>query len=166
MRRRDARGYQTQIGTKYTASSNSLSPESIVRSTPTSCRGIYADSHRIEVTPTFLCSYPVYEQDETQHAASKHQSSIMHCSSKISHQSRISPKDPKNSCKGAPFLFFLFNMLLPQLLSRILDDSPLLCRLKQLPLAGDVVGRKPRDNAVCNLLEPFSCQRQDSWTCT
>lgn len=42
------------------------------------------------------------------------------------------------------------------------DSSTTLGRFKQFPLAGDIVGRKPRDNPVCNLLEPLRRQGQDS----
>ena len=44
---------------------------------------IVLKSHRLSLQ---LRSPSKYEQDETQHATSKHYSSIMHCSSEISHQ--------------------------------------------------------------------------------
>ena len=175
MRRRDKKQARGSVlnskRNKYTVSGISLSPESVVWSAPTSWRGIYARIPLYWSHTDFLCSYALrLNMNKTKPNMQYLSTRVVSCIAvvKFPINKGYHPNHPppqKKSCKGATFFLFL-NMFPPRLVSRILNDGPILCRLKQLPLARDVVGRKLRNNAVCNLFEPFSCQCQDSWSCT
>ena len=65
------------------------------------------------------------------------------------------------------YIFLIsFHLIAAVIRFLILHGGTLLGGLEQLPLTGDVIGSKPRDDALCNLLESICRQGQDGWSRT